>query len=352
MEKCPGFGKIKFVWRILDANLNRLAEGLRVLEDISRFALNEKLLAERLKSLRHELIPQDLSLQAKFLSSRDSIGDVGREEGKGVRENIASLATANAKRSQESLRVIEELSRLPNVPLKQGKCSQARFELYELEKEIISQLLRLDRKERVSGLYFILDRQAMDDRDEVEVAQQAIRGGVGLIQLRDKERRGDVIYLARKLRKICAESSVLFLVNDWVDVALAVEADGVHLGQTDFPIQEARKLLPLDKLIGCSVKTLDQAFQAQEEGTDYLSVGSLFPSPTKPEAKVVGPDFLRQVKSEVSLPVVAIGGINLENVAQALSAGADAIAVTSALLQAKDIASTAQSLVQRLRESS
>ncbi len=341
------------MWRVLDANFNRLSEGLRVLEDVSRFILNEKGLTERLRLLRHELIPRDVSLKAKFLSSRDSRSDVGKLEGGEEQGDILALATANAKRAQESLRVIEELGRLPEISprLDWKKFSRARFDLYELEREIVSRLLRQDKKERINGLYVIIDYQAARGRDEVEIAQQAISGGARLIQLRDKERStAELLPLARRLQKVCSASSVLFLVNDRVDITLAAEADGVHLGRDDLPVREARKLLPFDKLIGCSVKTLSQALQARDEGADYLSVGSIYPSPTKPQAKVVGLDFLRQVRRQISLPIVAVGGIDSERVTEVLLAGANAVAVISAVLQAEDIAAAAGWLAEKMKE--
>ena len=351
-----GLGKEGYgMWRVLDANFNRLGEALRVLEDISRFILEEKDLTERFRLLRHGLTPRDPFLKAKFLHARDSAGDVGRGVERSERRDEVAVALANARRVQESLRVIEELSKLPEVSphLDQDKFSQARFTFYELEKELFSRLQRRQKRERIRGLYLILDCQAARGRDEVKLARQAILGGVRLIQLRDKERSSaELLPLARKLQQLCAESSVLFLVNDRVDLALGAEADGVHLGPGDFPVQEARKLLPWDKLIGCSVKTLAQARRAAEEGADYVSVGSIYPSPTKPQAKVVGLDLLRQTRGELSLPLVAIGGIGPERVAEVLTAGADAVAVVSAVLQAEDVTTAVRELVQKIEEAS
>lgn len=343
------------MWRILDANFNRLGEALRVLEDISRFILEEKDLTERLRFLRHGLTPRDPFLKAKLLQARDSAGDVGREAKASQRKDMVALVLANARRVQESLRVIEELSKLPDISphLDQSKFSQARFAFYELEKELISKLEQQQKRERIKGLYLVLDLQAAQGRDELDLARQAILGGAGLIQLRDKERSSaELLPLARRLRQLCAESSVLFLVNDRLDLALGAETDGVHLGPDDFPVREARKLLPWGKLIGCSVKTLTQARQAAEDGADYVSVGSIYPSPTKPQARVVGLDLLRQAKSKLSLPVVAIGGIGLKNVAEVIRAGADAVAVVSAVLQAEDVTTAVRELVRKIEEAS
>lgn len=342
------------MWRVLDANFNRLGEALRVLEDISRFILEERDLTERLRLLRHGLTPHDPFLKAKFLHARDSAGDVGRGAERSERRDVVALALANARRAEESLRVIEELSKLPEVShhLDQD-FSQARFAFYELEKELISKLERQQKRERIKGLYLILDSQAAQERDELDLARQAILGGARLIQLRDKERSSaELLPLARKLRQLCAESSVLFLVNDRLDLALGAEADGVHLGPSDFPVREARKLLPWGKLIGCSVKTLTQAYQAAEEGADYVSVGSIYPSPTKPQAKVVGLDLLRQTRGELSLPLVAIGGIGPKNVAEVIRAGADAVAVVSAVLQAEDVTAAVRELAGKIEEAS
>ncbi len=340
--------------RILDANLNRIGEGLRLLEDISRFILNDPDLSEQLKSLRHELLPRDRGLQEKLLSARRADEDVGaylEVDGEGERSDAAGLVSANSRRVQQSLRVLEEITKTPGQDLgfDWKKLKRARFTIYELEQRILSKLSRQDKTKRIAGLYLILDTEALGGRSGVEIARQAIQGGARAIQLRDKIRsKRELTPLAQEIKRVCAECDVLFIVNDHLDIALASDADGLHVGQDDLPLSIARGLLPADKIIGCSTATLDEAVRAQEQGADYIGVGAIFPSPSKPGTRLAGLETLRQVKDKVSIPVVAIGGINADNVAGVVNAGADAAVVVSAVLAASDVREASKRLVTRI----
>jgi len=141
---------------------------------------------------------------------------------------------------------------------------------------------------------------------------------------------------------------VLFIMNDYLDLALATDADGLHLGQDDLPVTAARKLLPMDKIIGCSTTTVDQAVTAQAEGADYIAVGSIYPTSSKETAKVVGRNRLQEIRQAVTLPLVAIGGITKDTAHEVMTAGADAIAIISAILQAEDIATATGQIVNTL----
>jgi thiamine-phosphate pyrophosphorylase len=141
---------------------------------------------------------------------------------------------------------------------------------------------------------------------------------------------------------------VLFIVNDYLDIALASEADGLHVGQDDLPVESARRLLPMDKILGCSVTTAEQAIAAQSAGADYIAVGSVFPTATKEAVQVVGLECLRQVRQSVNTSLVAIGGINKDNACEAIAAGADAVSVISAILQAQDIAQAAREIMSKI----
>jgi thiamine-phosphate pyrophosphorylase len=342
--------------RIIDANLNRLAEGLRVLEDIARFALNHEPLTRELRSLRHRLLESARPLERGLLSSRDSAGDIGaglESPHVAKRETVASLVTANARRAQEALRVLEEFARLLEMTgvMDSGRYQQARFSLYEIEKKMLAAVWRQEKRERISGLYVIIDAEVLRGRREVEVTRQVIRGGAKVVQLRDKTRsKGEVEKIALEMKELCKEHGLPFIVNDHLDIALAVGADGLHLGQRDFSVATARRLLPLDKVIGCSTKTEEQAVKAETEGADYLAVGSLYPTTTKVETILVGIERLREIKSVVSLPVVAIGGINRENAAEVVGAGANALAVISAVLSAEDVEEATRQLASRIEE--
>ena len=191
--------------RLIDANLNRISEGLRLLEDIARFILNDAALSAALKSLRHELLRQHSSLQKELLSARDSAGDVAAFAEEDMhRADLPAIVTANARRVEESLRVLEEISKLPDLALDPAKFKQARFTLYELERALTGKILRVEK--RIAGLYVIIDPEALGGRDEQEVCRQAIRGGAKAIQLRDKKRsRAEILAAVQKLGEVCAQ---------------------------------------------------------------------------------------------------------------------------------------------------
>jgi thiamine-phosphate pyrophosphorylase len=345
---------------MIDANLNRSSEGLRVLEDVARFLLNDAELSQRLKALRHDLAQETKSLSVGLLSQRDSEHDIGgplppRERKLHMKTTslpgLLNLATANAKRVEESLRVIEELAKLPEISpmLNSARFEQARFSLYALERDLISRISRKDKIEKISGLYVILDRQFLAGKDELDIARQIIEGGASLIQLRDKQsKKGELLLVAQRLQKLCRQAGILFIINDYLDLAVAVDADGLHIGQEDLPPPLVRKQLPIDKIVGCSVTTVSQAAKAQNEGADYIAVGSIFPTTTKKEATVVGVDMLNELKRKVSTPLVAIGGINQNNIGEVAAAGADAIAVISAVLGEEDVRGAVDKLVAKM----
>jgi thiamine-phosphate pyrophosphorylase len=342
--------------RIIDANFNRAAEGLRVLEEIARLLLDDAELTEWLKSVRHELLRASSPFQQELLSAREAANDVGVSAeaiGEGARANLCSIVTANARRVQESLRVLEEFAKLPSSPLsaEAAGLEQTRFAIYDLERQLVDRLLRRDKASRLAGLYVIIDPQLLGDRDEAEVARQVVQGGAAVIQLRDKRGPCEVtLKLAQEIGGICAEKGVLFIVNDHLDVALAAHADGLHVGQGDLPIAQARRLLPIGTLLGCSTSMVAEAIQAQSEGADYVAVGSMYPTASKEQFTLVGPERVREVKAEVSVPLVAIGGINEANVGEVVEAGADAVAVISAILQTGDVEGATRSMVAGIGE--
>jgi len=346
---------------MIDANLNRLGEGLRVLEDVARFLLSDAVLSRRLKALRHDTARDTALLRMGLLSERDSEHDVGHSQAASVTsggsppdtlttplQNLSELVTANAKRAEQSLRVIEELARLPDLSktLDSASFEQARFTLYALEKELISRISRREKLESMSGLYVIVDRQFLAGRDELDIAEQAIEGGASTIQLRDKERtKRELLPVAQRLKALCNQAGVLFIVNDHLDLAIAADADGLHIGQGDLPVAVVRRALPIDRIVGCSVNTLAQAEIARNEGADYIALGSIFPTTTKTGAVVVGLDRLKELRQKVAIPLVAIGGINPDNVGEVMTAGADAIAVVSAVIGPDDVKGAVQKLI-------
>lgn len=200
------------------------------------------------------------------------------------------------------------------------------------------------------SLYLITDR-AIARLPNIEIASRAISAGVRVIQLREKLlSKREIISEAAAIRKMASSVRAVFILNDYVDIALAVDADGVHLGQDDLPVSEARKILGRRRIIGISTHNLRQALRAQEEGADYIGFGPLFSTLTKDAGRPKGLDALRRIKRRVRIPVVAIGGITCENVRKTLDAGADACAIASAVLRG-DIARNVSNLFSLLGKS-
>jgi thiamine-phosphate pyrophosphorylase len=355
----------KEILRIVDANLNRAREGLRVVEELSRFVLEDSGLQKRTKSLRH-------ALASLFRSSRGSrcVGSSGSPSNRGLdrerlidwgrdalaggestRKTTGDFVQANFSRVEESLRALEEFSKRFSGGLSPRLCS-LRFEVYALEQDYVRACNRVSnvRSLRKIGLYPILDREAIPGQDPLKVARQVLAPGVRIVQYRDKtSTSAEVCEICSALRHLTSRRKVVFIVNDRVDVAEAVNADGVHLGQDDVPVALARKMLGSRKVIGKSTHSFTQARGAAKEDVDYLAVGPIFSTPTKPGARPVGLELIAKVRKMTDKPIVGIGGIDQENVGGILDAGADAAAVISAVLKAKCVRASAEHLVEICR---
>jgi thiamine-phosphate pyrophosphorylase len=196
-------------------------------------------------------------------------------------------------------------------------------------------------------LYVITDEKASRGRSHLQVAEAAILGGADVLQLRDKEASSGMLYrVALQLRKLTRDTKVPFIVNDRLDIALAADADGVHVGQADLPASVVREIMGPGKILGVSVDTVEEAIQAEKDGADYLGVGPVFEArETKPDAgEPLGVDRIARIRRHCRLPIVAIGGIDAENARRVREAGADAAAVISAIVAADDIAHAARRL--------
>jgi len=199
-------------------------------------------------------------------------------------------------------------------------------------------------------LYVILDRGPAGSRDLGRLLDAVLVGGCRVVQLREKIMPlSDLYPVARALQRRCREAGCLFIVNDRVDLALAVEADGVHVGQDDLPAREARRLLRPGMILGVSTHDEGQARRARDDGADYIAIGSMFPTGSKPGFHLVGPDLVRRVRGEISQPIVAIGGVTVDNVAEVIRAGADAVAVISAVSSAPDPAAASRRFLEAIR---
>lgn len=194
-------------------------------------------------------------------------------------------------------------------------------------------------------LYLCTDRKLMSTNTLEEAVEQAILGGCSLIQLREKQSSSREFFeMAKRIKAITDRYRVPLIINDRIDIALAVDAAGVHLGQEDIPAKEARRIMGEEKVIGVSARTVELARKAVEDGADYLGVGAMFATNTKGNAKVIGKEKLKEIRAAVSTPIVAIGGINHSNAAQLVDTGINGLAVVSSVIGASDIQAAARKM--------
>lgn len=201
------------------------------------------------------------------------------------------------------------------------------------------------------SIYLVTDRDLMSTETLEEAVEQAIIGGCTLIQLREKDCSSfDFYNTAVKVKEITDKYNVPLLINDRLDIALAVDAAGVHVGQSDLPVSVARKIIGEDKIIGISAGTLEEALQGEKDGADYLGVGAMYATGTKKDANQTSMDELKKIRENVSLPIVVIGGINKERVKDFKETGIDGLAIVSAIIAQKDIAGAARELKNLFKE--
>ncbi|HHW15472.1 MAG TPA: thiamine phosphate synthase [Firmicutes bacterium] len=343
------------VYRVLDANANRAREGLRVVEEVARFALSRGDLTQAVKRCRHQLAQALEVLEGGLLlEAREAGDDVGAgtllasEE---RRENWTGLVAANLKRVQEAARVLEEYAKLAGKPGEPFK--EVRFTAYALEKEM-GRALEAWRKAPVVRswhVYVVTGEKFSLGRPTAEVVRQALAGGADVIQLREKDwATKDLVRSGLELRRLTREAGAALIVNDRIDVALAVEADGAHIGQKDMPASLARQILGPRRILGISAETVEEAVQAERDGADYLGLGPIFPTTTKTDTGAPGGlELIRKVRARVKIPIVAIGGIKGHNAAAVISAGADSVAVVTEVVGAEDIAAAARALREAVR---
>ena len=217
---------------------------------------------------------------------------------------------------------------------------------------LLGAALRREKTAAIRGLYVIIDPEVTGGREPLTIAQAAIRGGAKMLQLRDKLRdKGEILPLAQALQQLCQANAALLIVNDHVDLAAAVGSGGVHVGQTDLPVAQARQVLSPEQVIGRSNREIDLLIQSQEMGADHVAFGAIYPTTTKPGGRgPQGPARLREAREATKVPLVAIGGINAANVAPVIAAGADAVCVTAAVGLAPEPEAAAQRIVEAIRQ--
>jgi thiamine-phosphate pyrophosphorylase len=327
--------------RLLDANINRSAEGLRVLEDIARFSLDNQKISAAIRSLRHRVRDLFKGREHSLLSARDSVADVGQitsqqATGSDERDGLRDTVLSNFKRVQEASRSIEEILKTKGEYSAGKIVEELRFSVYELETELMSFFSR----QLPSGIYGILGEKFSLGRSNVEVARQMVEAGVAVLQYREKlkyKSSRDIYEECLAIREITREAGIPFIVNDYADIALMVEADGIQQGQDDIPIKALRKIAP-DIILGCSTHSPEQAQQAIADGADYIGVGPIFTTQTKEDVcDAVGLEYLEYVAKNHDIPFVAIGGIKRNNLPQVLQRGAKTVCLVTEIIGARDI---------------
>ena len=325
------------VMRVLDANINRAAEGMRVLEDISRFVLENQTVCSAIKQCRHEL-----RAHTPTLLHRDTLGDVGRTisvEQEKNRNTVRDIALAASNRCSEALRVVEEFLKLHNT---KDTIETIRYKMYDLSAEVIRCL--------GSTYKYQWDLCFVMTKDECVLAwqdtlKQAIVAGCDCIQVREKNlTTAEFIKHVKEVKKITGVYGVPVIVNDRVDIMLATQSSGVHLGTTDMSVKDARKLSGSEYIIGKTAHNTDElSFES-----DYVGVGSMFVSKTKPEVQVAP---LGLLKNALIYNHLAIGGITPDNVHELYTVGCKGVAVSSAIAHSDSPEKIVAALLQPERQS-
>ena len=332
-KSVKGSLKMNNLYRIVDANFNRTREGLRVLEELARFSNRNPVLTKNLRGLRHQIsvLTERSFPRPKLLANRCSETDPGRNFRPEKRTGKKDLVLANSLRITESLRVLEEMVMLLK-PEATASFQDLRFSFYDLEKGL-SVLYR--KKLPDYPVYVVID-PALIPGDPLAFVKPLLEAGAKIFQLRAKMMPDRLfLKLAQKLRLETKKFDACFIVNDRPDIAALSDADGLHLGQEDFPVIRARQICP-DVLIGVSVRSVRESEKAMAEHVDYIAVGSVFPTTSKEDATVVGLKTLAEVKKTIGRqPLVAIGGITPENSGKVFKSGADYVATISALITAQ-----------------
>ncbi len=328
------------LYRLIDASTNRASEGLRVLEDISRFVLDDASLSSRLKAARHDLQQAVDALgveRLSLLAARDTQGDVGRAiktDAEASRPTLASIAGAAAGRTAQALRSLEESAKLLDTDTSAAAAFESlRYRLYDLHKTLE---LALGGSEPVSWQLCVLISESLCiHHNWREVAGQALAGGADCLQLREKDLSDrELLKRATTLAAMTHEANASLVINDRPDIALLCGAQGVHVGQSDLPIDAIRKMVRWQLLVGASATTITQAQQAVRAGADVCGLGPMFASTTKPDRPVAGLSLLRRYLDDPlcqALPHLAIGGITPDNLPELLNAGCRGIALSSAV---------------------
>lgn len=295
---------------IIDANIHRVCEWLRVIEEYFRFVVNHEMLTNRLATLRHQISHHTLPVSDRArMEARDTELDVRANEMIQSRKNSYDLLLANMKRSQEALRVLEEYTGDDHFRV-------FRYELYDLEKECF---LHIQKPWELRWAYLI--------SHDVDILRRWLELGADIIQLRCKDTpKNEILQKAHEAKKLAEEFQKPLIINDHLDIAQLVDADGIHTGQDDISIIDIRKLWSPDKIYWRTTHSLEQGIIARDEGASYVSVWPIWATPTKPDREAIGFEYLSRAL-ELGIPFVAIGGVNQANISQILPYKPNMIAI-------------------------
>ena len=340
------------LYRIIDANFNRAREAARLIEEFCRFVLNSAPLTERAKQIRHDLSACLTQLDAgRLIAARDTAGDVAANrpiDQRLQRTNLNDSLTAACKRLPEAIRTLAEITQTLNPSLAQS-IEELRYRAYSLEKDIVIFSDPFEKFKSVE-LYIVISSNL--PAEVFSITQQCIAGKADCIQLRAKDIEDDrLLAMAEEFVQICKEANILSVINDRVDIAVLAGADGVHLGQNDLSIEQARRIQTAPLIIGQSTHSPDQLSSACRQRPTYVGLGPIFATPTKPGVPAVGMGYITEavkIMTDTGITGVAIGGITKENIGEVLEAGAEKIAVCSAVTQAPDPAQACRELKQAI----
>jgi thiamine-phosphate pyrophosphorylase len=336
--------------RLVDANANRAREALRVMEDHARFVLDDDALCGELKRIRHDLTSAIREFLPEAILHRDTPGDVGTEiktEAEAQRTDVADIVTAAGKRFGEAARALAEYMKTL-APARAGRLEMLRYRFYDVERRL-ALTIRPGSVRFAAVRLYVLITESMCKRPWLETAEHALFGGANCLQLREKGMEsGELLRRAAQLVELCRKHNALSIINDRPDVAMLARADGVHVGQTDLPVRLVRQLVGNQMILGVSTHHPEQARQAVLDGADYLGVGPVFPSETKPRDTLPGLDYARHAAKHLRIPAVAIAGITPENVDEVVATGVRAVAVSAAVISTEDPRAAAERIASRL----
>lgn len=324
--------------RIIDVNVNRAREALRVIEDYARFTLDDANAGKAAKCCRHDLRAIVRAVgQDRLLDARDIVADVGRDvktDTELCREDVESVVRAAFARLSEAMRGLGEYAKLIDADAA-ALAETLRYKAYELEQRVV---LRGHLRQRLAkSRTYVLLTESLCRRPWLDTLGAVIAAGANIMQLREKSiDDGELLQRCRTAREATRAAGVLLAINDRPDLARLVGADIVHVGQDDLPVREVRHIAGAGVLVGKSTHTVEQFDSALAEAPDYLAIGPMFQSTTKPQGHIAGTTTLAAVRSRTDLPIVAIGGIDADNVAEVCAAGANVVAVCSEVIACDD----------------